>query len=324
MKNFTSIAQSQVLLHLIKLCRIKVTGLDSISARLLRECPDLISKSLTRIFNQSIVTGIFPDEWKNARITPLFKNAGKRIDPSNYRPISIIPVVERIIYDQLHNYLVANNLLSSHQSGFRSLHSTVTTLLEATDSWSLNIDRGFVNTIVFLDLKKAFDTVDHNILQCGVPQGTVLGPRLLLLLYINDLPNCLHYSQRKMYADDTSITFASNNVEEINECINSDLEEIRVWLAANELTLNMTKTEFLLIGSRQRLSNLTESPTIKIIRNNECKLSIPQRRTNYFKRSFSYSGAVLWNSLPREIKQSNSLKEFKAKFKNHTFQSEFI
>jgi len=67
-----------------------------------------------------------------------------------------------------------------------------------------------------------------------------------------------------MYADDTSITFASNNVEEINECINSDLEEIRVWLPANKLTLNMTKTEFLLIGSRQRLSNLTESRTIKI------------------------------------------------------------
>ena len=60
------------------------------------------------------------------------------------------------------------------------------------------------------------------------------------------------------------------------------------------------------------------------LRNNECKLSIPQPRTNYCKRSFSYSGAVLWNSLPREIKQSNSLKEFKTKLKNHTFQSELI
>ena len=67
-----------------------------------------------------------------------------------------------------------------------------------------------------------------------------------------------------MYADDTSITFASNNVQEKNECINSDLEEIRVWLAAKKLTLNITKTEFLLIGSRHRLSSLTESPTIKI------------------------------------------------------------
>ena len=95
--HFETIAQSQVLWHLTKLCRSKVTGLDSISARLLRECPDLISKSLTRIFNRSIVTGSFPDEWKNARITPLFKNAGKRIDQSNYRPISIIPVWQRFL-----------------------------------------------------------------------------------------------------------------------------------------------------------------------------------------------------------------------------------
>ena len=335
--------------------------------------------------------------------------------------------------------------------------------------------------VLFL-FKNSYANLSNNksserFLQCGVPQGTILGP-LLFLLYINDLPNCLHYSQPRMYADDTSITFASNNVEEINECINSDLEEIRVWLAVKKLTLNMTKTEFLLIGSRQRLSNLTESPTIKInqvlveqvsstkslgihidqnlnwdfpikeiskkitsgigtvkhirnfvpqeilltiynsliqphfdycnvvwgccskglsqklqklqnraariitfsnydsntdelfrdlnwsklnhqravskaimmyntinnqtpgylssqfiprhevlpcsLRNNECKLSIPQLRTNYCKRSFSYSGAVLRNGLPREIKQSISLKEFKSKLKNRTFQSELI
>ena len=139
------------------------------SARLLKECPDLISWSLAPIFNQSIDTGIFPDEWKNARIKPLiFKKAGSRSDPSNYRPISIIPIVakvfERIIYDQLYHYLNENNFLSRHQSGFRSLHSTITALIEATDNWSLNIDRGFINAVVFLDLKKAFDTVDHSIL----------------------------------------------------------------------------------------------------------------------------------------------------------------
>jgi len=67
-----------------------------------------------------------------------------------------------------------------------------------------------------------------------------------------------------MYADNTSTTFASNSVEEINECINSDLEEIRLWLAANKLTLNLTKTEFLLIGSRQRMTNLPENSSIKI------------------------------------------------------------
>ena len=94
--SFDIITPSQVLLHLTKLCRPKATGLDSISPGLLRECPDLIAKSLSQIFNQSIATGIFPDEWKNARITQLFKNAWKRTDPSNYRPISIIPVVAKV------------------------------------------------------------------------------------------------------------------------------------------------------------------------------------------------------------------------------------
>ena len=156
----------------------------------------------------------------------------------------------------------------------------------------------FINAVVFLDLKKAFDTVDHTILlsklhaygiqgsanqwfcsylknrtqtcllngnksskmffRCGVPQGTILGP-LLFLLYINDLPNCLRYSQPRMYADDTSITFASSDVDEINNCFNHsllcfnhDFERIGVWLVVNKLTLNMTKTEFFLIGSKQR------------------------------------------------------------------------
>ena len=210
----------------------KATGLDTVSVRLLRECFDLISDSLALIFNRSIETSIFPDEWKIARITPLYKKCGNRSNPSNYWPISIIP-------------------------GFRIPHSTFTALTEATDSWSLNVDCGFVNAVVFLDLKKAFDTVNHAILlsklqaygirdsvnqwfcsylrnsmqmslvncnkssemylPCGVLQGTILGP-LLFLLYINDLPNCLMHSQPRMYADDTSITYASNDVEEIERC----------------------------------------------------------------------------------------------------------
>ena len=138
--SFRRVARLHVLSQLNKLCKTKATGLDSLSARLLRECADLISGSLALIFNQSFDTGIFPDEWKSARITPLFKKAGSRSDPSNYRSISIILVVdkvfERIIYDQLYHYLNENNLLSRYQSGFRSLHFTVTALIEATDNWS--------------------------------------------------------------------------------------------------------------------------------------------------------------------------------------------
>ena len=123
--SFQQISQSLVR----KLCIRKATGLDKVSARLLRECFDLISDSLALIFNRSIETSIFPDDWKSARITPLHKKCVNRSDPSNYRPISIIPVVakvfERIVYDQLYSYLTENKLLCCYQSGFRTLHSTV-------------------------------------------------------------------------------------------------------------------------------------------------------------------------------------------------------
>ena len=135
---FEKTTPTHVFALLSKLCKSKATGLDNISAKLLRECPDVLAESLTHLFNQSIMTGIFPDEWKSARVTPLYKNSGKRSDPTNYRPISIIPVVakvfERIIYDLPYHYLTKNNFLSCHQSGFRSLHSTLTALIEATDS----------------------------------------------------------------------------------------------------------------------------------------------------------------------------------------------
>ena len=114
------------------------------------------------------MTGILPDEWKPARVTPLYYISWKRSDPTTYRPISVIPVVaevfERIIYDQLYRYLAKNNFLSCHQSGFRSFHSTLAALIEASDSWAMDIDRGLVNAVVFLDLKKAFDAVGHDIL----------------------------------------------------------------------------------------------------------------------------------------------------------------
>ena len=289
-----------------KLDKSKATGLDKISARFVRECADLICVPICDIFNQSISQGIFPDDWKYARVTPLYKQ-GDRGDVNNYRPISVIPIVakvfERIVYEQLYAYLEEHDILCQNQSEFRANHSAVTALLEATDSWAYNIDNGKINGVIFLDLKKAFDTVDHQILlsklsyygihgkslkwfqsylenrtqkcsvngslsnscslTCGVPQGTILGP-LLLLLYINDLPNCLTNCKSRMYADDTHLTYASSNLENVQFCLNEDLANVFDWLQANKLTLNMTKTEFMLIGSRQRLDTLTTSPTIRM------------------------------------------------------------
>ena len=297
---------NKVFSFLNKLDKSKATGLDTISARFVRECADLICVPICDIFNQSISQGKFPDDWKYARVTPLFKQ-GNRDDVNNYRPISVIPIVakvfERIVYDQLYAYLEEHDILYQNQSGFRATHSTVTALLEATDSWAYNIDNGKINGVIFLDLKKAFDTVDHQILlsklnyygihgksfkwfqpylenrtqkcsvngslssscslTCGVPQGTILGP-LLFLLYINDLPNCLSNCEPRMYADDTHLTYAGGDLESIQLCLNEDLTNVFNWLQANKLTLNMTKTEFMLIGSGQRLGTLTASPTTRM------------------------------------------------------------
>ena len=283
----------KVLSLLNKLNKSKATGLDMTSAWLIWEYEDLICIPICNIFNRSIGQGIFPDDWKCARVGPLFK-AGDRNDVNNYRRISVISVVakvfERIVYDQLYAYLEEHSIICKYQSGFRSTHTTVPALLEATDTWAYNIDRGKINAVVFLEFKKAFDTVDHKILlsklshysicrnaykwfksylenrtqmfsingslsnnrslTCGVPQWTILGP-LLFLLYINDLPNCSCNCELRLYADETLLTYAGDCVANLQLYFNLDLENVRNWLGANILTLNMTKTDFMLICSRQ-------------------------------------------------------------------------
>jgi len=174
----------------------------------------------------------------------------------NYRPISILPVVskvfERILYKQLVEYLDAENLLSEHQFGFRCSHSTVSALFDCSNEWYCNMDRGPYNLVIFLDLQKAFDTVNHVLLlgkleacgitddalnllasyladrkqtcqvngkqsglrsiSCEIPQGSILGP-LFFLVYINDLPNCLKHTTPRMFADDASLTAYGKSIE---------------------------------------------------------------------------------------------------------------
>ena len=102
-----------------------------------------------------------------ARLVPIYKK-GPRDLTENYRPISILPaiskIMERLLYDQIYQYLSDNSLLSEHQFGFRKSHSTASALLDSTNSWYINMDRKMFNLVVLLDLKKAFDTIDHSIL----------------------------------------------------------------------------------------------------------------------------------------------------------------
>ena len=284
----------------------KATGIDNISGKILKVAALAISSSLTYIINHAIISCCFPDDWKVARVLPLHKK-GPRNLPNNYRPISIFPAIskitERILYDQLHNYLSANDILCERQFGVRRLHSTASALLGSTNSWYLNVDRKMFNLVLFLDLKKAFLTVNHEILLremeiygvtgnalnlmksylrdrkqicqingvsstenrigCEIPQGSILGP-LFFLLYINGLPECLRQTTPRLFADDTNRTASGKPEEEVEKAMNGDPEYVKKWLLANKLSLNVAKTEFLLIGSHYSILTITAHPSIGI------------------------------------------------------------
>ena len=271
----------------------KSFGTDSISSYFLKLALPFIENSLAFLFNKSIETSRFPNSWKVARATPIFKD-GDKAEKSHYRPISVLPVIltlfEKLITNQLYQYMNDNGHFSSGQSGFLRLHSTVTCLLKNTDDWYNGINLGKLVGLVFITLKKAFDTVDHNIIckklelygiqqcelswfksylmnrkQCcrvngidseigdievGAPQGSCLGP-LLFLVYINDLPQAVLDSNVSMYADDTSLCYQSHDLTLFSEAINSDLRKLDTWLQGNKLSLNVAKTHSMLISTKQ-------------------------------------------------------------------------
>ena len=123
----------------------------------------VLASSLSQLLNLSMSIGQFPDSWKVARVAPIYRN-GPTDDGYNYGPISVLPVVarpfEKLIHEGLYSYLNENNLFFSGQSGFRSHHSVLTSLSHWTNDWYLNLDKEQHMSVAFIDLKKAFDTVD--------------------------------------------------------------------------------------------------------------------------------------------------------------------
>ena len=165
--SFSAIMTDKLTASLNKMKTSNGSGSGGITSYFLKIALPIIIGSLFDLFNLSLFSGKFRDGWKIAHSALIFKS-GQRDNRFNYRPISVLPFIsrlfEKLFYNQFYDYLDTNKLIYRHQSGFRSLHSVVTCLMENTDDWYLNIEKGEYTGLIFIDLKKAFDTMDHDIL----------------------------------------------------------------------------------------------------------------------------------------------------------------
>ena len=162
---FTAVGKPFVLKQLKCLKLKNATGIDGLPARLFKDSAVVIADRVTHLVNLSIKSGKVPSEWKQAKVVPLFKS-GNKDDLDNYRPISILPILstilEKAVFHKLHTYRSKNSLLSPYQSGFRASHSTQLAITFLIDKIRGRMDKGLLTGAMFIDLKKAFDTVPHD------------------------------------------------------------------------------------------------------------------------------------------------------------------
>ena len=289
---------SEVTKYIKEIDTSKSSCIDGISSTTLKDAMMAVPDRITYLFNESIVTGRVPELWKVGTIVPLQKD-GDRNDVSNLRPVTLLPIIgkllEKIINNRLMNYLESNNILEKKQGGFRAGHSTIDTVGYFVDEIYRGINFRHYTLATFVDLKKAFDTVNHSILLeklskigvggllhawlkdylsnrkqctsangrkssegqvlCGVPQGSILGPTLFLV-YINDLSNIVKKCGLYLYADDTAVCATGPDLEELTSQMEADLVRLAGWFKRNKLTLNAKKTNYMIFGLRNKLKEI--------------------------------------------------------------------
>ncbi|KAG7299269.1 hypothetical protein JYU34_017830 [Plutella xylostella] len=269
----------------------KSPGSDAIRVQDIKYVKKDISPILANFINMSVRQGLYPDELKCALIRPIYKQ-GSHLDYGNYRPIAILSIVnkitEKIIVRQISNFLDKHNIISDCQHGFRQGRSTSTALKQFTDYVNNCLDERKQVVALFVDFKKAFDTLGHDQLlqameECGirgplnnwlksylsnrsmqtvisgtrgseanirygVPTGSVYGP-VGYIMHVNSLSNVIENCKMFMYADDTCLLYAHKDLQIIQKCIQKDLENIIKWSHDNGIIINMTKTKCMHICS---------------------------------------------------------------------------
>ena len=270
-------------------------GSDDVPIKIIKTIIDKIASPLSHIYNSSILGGVFPDNMKTAKIIPIY-NKGDTSDLKNYRPISILTsfskIFEKIIYVRLLQYLDEFDILNDSQYGFRCGRSTCDAILKLTDHILQEFDKKCYSIAVFLDLKKAFETVNHSILlqklasiglsdlaicwfqsyltgrkqyvkfknslsdykfiNHSVPQSSNLDP-VLFIIYINDIINSLSFLKPILFADDSCFFCSGENLNQIIDKVNTDLIMINNWISANELTLNIEKSHYVVFNRKKKV-----------------------------------------------------------------------